>query len=95
MPPHVDATVLAETLVVKPIGLRNLPALVVASNQRYPVGVADLQRKQQEKSLDRVEAAVYKIAHEQVARPRALTANPEKLHQVVKLAMDVATARDW
>lgn len=91
MTPHVDATVLAEALIIEAIGLSNLSALVIASNQCYLVRVAYLQCKQQEKCFNRVKAAVNKIPHEKIVCPRTLAADPEEFHQVVKLAVDVAT----
>lgn len=40
--PDVDAAVLPEALVVEPVHLRDLPALVVAADQRDAFWVADL-----------------------------------------------------
>ena len=44
--PHVDGAELAQALLVKAVHLRDLPALVVAPDERDAVGVADLQRCQ-------------------------------------------------
>mmetsp|Transcript_24322 Transcript_24322/g.77061 ORF Transcript_24322/g.77061 Transcript_24322/m.77061 type:complete len:332 (+) Transcript_24322:206-1201(+) len=94
---HVDArspdgrvTVLLEALVVEAVHLRDLSALVVASDQRDALWVPDLERKQQQERLDRVVAAVDKVAHEDIVHGGHLTADVEQLEQVVKLPVDVA-----
>lgn len=47
VPPYIQRPVFPETLVVESIHLRNLSALVVPSNQSYPVGIPNLKCKQQ------------------------------------------------
>ena len=42
IPPHVYAAVLPKALVVEPVHLRDLPRLVVPSDEVYPVGIAHL-----------------------------------------------------
>ena len=42
VPPHVDAAVLAQTFVVKPVHLGDLPRLVVPADEVYAVRVAHL-----------------------------------------------------
>ena len=90
IPPHVDRTVLAQALVVEAVDLRDLPALVVASDERDAVGVAHLEREQQQKRLDRVEAAVDEVTHEEVVGVGHVTAHLEELLEVVELAVNVA-----
>lgn len=52
---------------------------------------AHLEREQQQERLDAVEAAVDKVAHEEVVGVRHVAADLEELLQVVELAVDVAT----
>ena len=42
--PYVDGAVLFETFVIETVNLRNLPAFMVASNQRNPIRVPHLQK---------------------------------------------------
>jgi hypothetical protein len=62
VPPHVARPVLPLTLVVESVHLRDLPRLVVAPDERYPVRVPDLKEEEEEKGLDGIEAAVDKVA---------------------------------
>lgn len=50
-----------------------------------------LQSKQEKECLHAVEAAIHKVAHEEVVRLRAVAPDLEKLHQVIELTMDVTT----
>ena len=61
MPPHARAPVLALALFVEPVDLCDLPRLVVASDKRHAVWIADLERQEEEERLYRVEAAVDKV----------------------------------
>jgi len=88
--PHVDGAVLAQALVVEAVDLRDLARLVVAADERDAVGVAHLEREQQQERLDAVVAAVHKVAQEDVVRVGALAAHLEQLNQVVELPVDVA-----
>mmetsp|Transcript_3560 Transcript_3560/g.6810 ORF Transcript_3560/g.6810 Transcript_3560/m.6810 type:complete len:278 (+) Transcript_3560:505-1338(+) len=88
--PDVDRAVLAQALVVKAVDLRDLAALVVAADERHALRVPHFEREQQQKRLDRVVAAVDKVAHEDVVDRRDLPADVEELEQVVELAVDVA-----
>ena len=69
--------------------LRDLARLVVAPDERDAVRVAHLEREQQQERLDAVEAAVDKVAHEEVVRVGHVAAHLEQLLQVVELAVDV------
>lgn len=62
VPPHACGSILLHALVVKAVHLRDLPRLVVASDQRHAVGVPDLERQQEEERLDRVEPSVDVVA---------------------------------
>jgi hypothetical protein len=59
--PHVCAAVLARTLVVEAVHLRDLPRLVVAADERDAVRIADFVRQQEEEGLDAVEATVDEV----------------------------------
>ena len=91
--PDVGVAVLAQALVVEAVDLRDLPALVVPSDERDPVRVAHLQREQQQEGLDGVEAAVDEVAHEEVVGVGYRPPHFEELLQVVKLPVDVAADR--
>ena len=92
--PHVGVAVLAHALVVEAVDLRDLPRLVVPPDQGHPVRVAHLEREEQQKSLDRVEAPVDKVAQEEVGGPRGVPSRGEELLEVVKLPVDVPADGD-
>jgi len=92
--PHVGVAVLPQTLVVKTVHLGDLATLVVASQDGYSVFVADFEGDEESDGLHRIVASIHVIAHEQVIRIRTLTAYLEQLHEVVKLAMDIAADGD-
>mmetsp|Transcript_3816 Transcript_3816/g.17582 ORF Transcript_3816/g.17582 Transcript_3816/m.17582 type:complete len:200 (-) Transcript_3816:79-678(-) len=87
--PHVRVAVLAQALVVEAVHLRDLPALVVASDDGDAVGVANLEGHHERDRLDRVVPAVHVVAQEEVVRVRRVSAELEHLQQVVKLSVDV------
>jgi len=69
---------------------------VVAADERDAIWVAHLQAQQQQERLERVEAAIHKVAHEQVVGLRHVAADAEELHQIMELAVDVtAYLRGW
>jgi hypothetical protein len=66
--PYIAAAVFTLTFVVKSIDLGNLAGLVVAANERYSVGIADLEGEQQEECFDRVKAPINKVAWKRCGR---------------------------
>ena len=82
--------VLLQALIVKAVDLGDLPRLVVAADERHALRVAHLEREQQQEGLDRIKAAVDKVAHEEVVRLGHVATDLEELLQVVELAVDVA-----
>mmetsp|Transcript_6523 Transcript_6523/g.14256 ORF Transcript_6523/g.14256 Transcript_6523/m.14256 type:complete len:206 (-) Transcript_6523:14-631(-) len=89
--PHVSAAVLAQALIVETVDLRDLTALVVASEDSNAVGKPHFEGHQQRDRLHGVVATVHVVAHEQVVRVRRLSSDAEQLHQVVELPVDVTT----
>ena len=63
---------------------------MIASDQSDPVLVAHFQCQQEQKGLNRMEAAIHEVSHEYIVCLGAVTADLEKLHQIVKLAVDVS-----
>jgi hypothetical protein len=95
IPPDVCAAIFPDTLVVETIDGRDLPRFVIASNERDPVRIANLQAKKQQERLERIEAAVDEIAHEEVICVRYVAAHAEELHQVMELTVNVTADGDW
>ena len=60
--PNRAGAVLAQTLVVEAVDLRDLPRLVVAAQDHDAPRVAHLQKQQQGNALHRLVAAVHVIA---------------------------------
>ena len=92
--PHIRVAVLAEALIVEAIDLRDLSALVVASQDRDSVLEAHFQADQQRHSLYAIVASIDVIAHEQVVRIRWASTDLKQLHKVVELSMHVTADRD-
>ena len=88
--PPWTVAVLALALVVKAVHLRDLPALVVAAQQRHVRRVPRLQQQQVGEHLQAVVAPVDEVAHEDVVRRRHLPRRLEQVQQVVVLPVDVA-----
>lgn len=64
---------------------------MVATDQSDALGIANLERNEQQECLDRVRAAINEVTHEQVVGVGALAADLEQFLQVIELAMDVTT----
>lgn len=92
--PHVGAAVFTYTFIVEAVHGRDLSRLVVPSDEGDPVRIADLEAEEQEEGLERVEASVDEIAHEKVVCVRKVAADAKEFHEIVELAVDVATYRD-
>jgi hypothetical protein len=92
--PDVGVAVLAETLVVKAIYLRNLTRFVVTTEDSDAGGVSDLEGDKESDGLDRVVATIDVITHEKVVGVRIRATNLEEFHQVVKLAVNITTNSD-
>lgn len=76
--PGVGIAVLSDCLIVEPVDRRDLPRLVVASQQRDVCWVLHLEAEEQLEGLDRVEAAIDEVTHEDVPGIWNLTAFIEK-----------------
>lgn len=64
--PYVGVSVLAETFVVEPIHLRDLPRFVVSAEDGHSVAVPQLEGHEKSDGFDRVVASVNVVAHEEV-----------------------------
>lgn len=89
--PCICIAILALALVVKTIHLGDLPALMVATQQCDMGWVARLEQQEQCKHLEGVVPTIHKITHKDVVGIWDVPASIKELHEVVKLAMDVAT----
>ena len=64
--PYIGVSVLAETFVVEPVHLRDLPRFVVPAKDGHSVAVPQLKRNEESDSLDGVVASVDVVTHEEV-----------------------------
>ncbi len=87
--PHVGVPVFSEALVVEAVNLGDLAGLVVAPEDSDSVLEPDLERNKQGDGLDGVVASVDVVAHEEVVGLWDPAPDPEELHEVQELAMDV------
>ena len=81
-------------LVVKTVNLRDLPALVVAADERDVGRVSRLHQEEVSQGLHAVAAPVHEIAHENVALVWDLATNVKQLQQIMELAVNVAANSD-
>ena len=63
---------------------------MVSSQDCDPGTEPDLQRDEERDRLHAVVAPVHVVPHEQVVGVRRLASDPEQLHQVVELSMNVS-----
>lgn len=92
--PDVGVAVLPETLVVESVDLGDLAGLVVAAQYRDALAIADLEGHEQGDGLDGVVSSVDVVAHEEVIRVWRFATNPEELHEIVKLSVNVTADGD-
>ncbi len=59
--PYIATAVLALTFVVKPVYLRDLPRLMVSTDESYAIRISHFERQEKKESFDAVEASVYKV----------------------------------
>lgn len=81
--PHIGIAVLPQALVVEPIHLRDLPRLVVASEDGDTVAVAQFEGNKEGDGFDGVIPPVDIITHEEVVGVGRVTANAKELREVV------------
>lgn len=67
VPPNIGVPILPANLFVETIHRGDLPRLVVASQQRYSVGMTDLEQKQHHQGLHGVVTTVHEVTDEDVA----------------------------
>ena len=67
---------------------------MVAPDECDAVWVADFEAEEEEEGFERVEAAVDKVAHEEVVCVWYISADSKQLHQIVKLPVYVAAYCD-
>ena len=77
--PHIRVAVLFEALVVEAVHLRDLPRLVVTSEQGDAVVPSSLHRDNRAHRLDGIVTSVHVIAQEEIVRLRRPAANLEQL----------------
>ena len=65
-------------LTIEPVNLRDLPGLMVAPQERYPIWPLRLQRQQPGQSLEAVVAAVYEVTQKDVVGVRNLKTGVSK-----------------
>lgn len=77
-PPDVRIPVLAQTLVIEPIHLRNLPRFMVPAQDGYAIAVTQFEGNEEGDGLNRVVPSVYIVAHKEIIRVRRVAADAEQ-----------------
>ena len=67
---------------------------MVPSYQRDSIRVSDLEAEEEHEALEGIEAAIDKVAHEEVVGVGNIASHTEELHQIVELAMYIAAYCD-
>ena len=78
VPPHIRIPVLAQTLVIEPIHLRNLPRFMVPAQDGYAIAVTQFEGNEEGDGLNRVVPSVYIVAHKEIIRVRRVAADAEQ-----------------
>jgi len=60
--PHVAATILALTLVVESVHLRDLSRLVVPADERDAIWISHFKRQEEKEGFDAVEATIHEVS---------------------------------
>ena len=60
--PHVAAAVLALAFVVEPVYLRDLPRLVVSTDESYAIRISHFERQKEKKRFDAVETSIHEVS---------------------------------
>lgn len=68
---------------------------MISTDEGDTVWIAHFEAEKQEERLKGIESAIDKIAHEEVVGIGDIASDSEEFHQIVKLAMDITTNRDW
>jgi len=92
--PRVRISIFSNRLVIKPIYGSNLPRFVVSSQKGDIRRPLQLETEQKLECLDRVEASVDIVTHEDVTCVWDLASFVEKFEKVVELSMNISTNRN-
>lgn len=92
--PRVCVAILSDRLVVETVDGGDLASLVIASQESDVRRVLHLEAEEELEGLDRVEATIDEVAHENVAGVRDFTAFVEQLEKIVELAVNVSANCD-
>jgi hypothetical protein len=60
--PDVAAAVLALTFVVKAVHLRDLPRLVVSTDESYAIRISHFEGQKEKECFDAVEASIHEVS---------------------------------
>ena len=60
--PDIHAAIFSLALVIETVHLGDLSRLVVAADQGDPVWIANLEKQEEQKRLNRIETSIYEIA---------------------------------
>jgi hypothetical protein len=68
---------------------------VITSYQSDSLRISNLESQKEQERLYRVESSVHKVSHEQIISLGTLTTYLKKLLEIIELAVDISTDRDW
>lgn len=89
--PNVGVSILAQTLIVKAVNLRNLSGFMVSSKNEYSAWKSDFKAYQKRDGFYAIVSSIDIIAKEEVVSVRCLSPNSKKLHKIMKLSVNIAT----
>ncbi len=68
---------------------------MIATQYHDAFAVADLKGHENGDGLDGVIASIDVVAHEEVISVRRFSTDPEELHEIVKLSVNISANGDW
>ena len=89
--PHVDRSVLLQTLVIEAIHLTDLTTLVIPTKQGDTLRISNFQSQQQQTCLNTVVTSINIISHEDVIDARTDASHAEELAEVIELPVNITT----
>ena len=93
--PWICISIFSNSLIIETIHGSDLSSLMVSSKQGNMRWVLKLEAEQELECLNRVEASIHKVTHEDVPCFWDLSTFVEKFQEIMELSMDISTDSNW
>jgi len=93
--PNIGIAILPQTLVIKSIDLGDLSALMITTEDGDAAAKPHLESDEESDSLNTVVSSINIVSHEEIVGVWRLSPDPEQLHEVMELSMNISTHCHW